>query len=92
MFLKCLEAVWEYRGHVLASFWHPPGSILGLNFDGFLVDLGTPWERRGIEIQDFCGSRFPKGEFFRNRIFSGSLGDRKQGHTERCVLSNSGPP
>ena len=28
----CLESVWEYGGHVLASFWHPPGNALGSNF------------------------------------------------------------
>ena len=35
----------------------------------FFLDLGTPWKQRGIKIQDFCGSRFPKGVFFRKPIF-----------------------
>ena len=58
----------------MASFWHPPGHVLGSIFDGFLNDLGPPWEQRGIKIQDFCGSRFRKGEFFRKPIFRGTGG------------------
>ena len=50
-------------------FWHPPDHVLGPKIFGFLNDLGPPWEQRGIKIQDFCGSRFPKGEFFRKPIF-----------------------
>ena len=69
LFFICLESLWECWRHILASFWHPPGNVLGSIFHGFFIDLGPLWEQRGIKIHDFCGSRFPKGEFLWKPIF-----------------------